>query len=73
MFPREGLPDGVRAWGGPFLAVAISVPLWRSVFLHAEVESGYTVVAARGRIDSVQVIGIEGSWLGTVVSLGTRL
>jgi hypothetical protein len=63
----------VRGWGGPFLSVEFSVPLSRFVFLSAEVESGYAVVAARGRIDSTPVIGIEGSWLATVLSLGTRL
>jgi hypothetical protein len=71
--PRRWGVASVRGWGGPFLAVELSVPLSHSVFLHAEVETGYAVIAARGRIDSTQVIGIEGSWLGTVLSLGTRL
>jgi hypothetical protein len=62
----------LRVWTGPFLAIDVSVLLGRSIFVRAQAESGYAVVAARGRVDSYQVIGMEGSWLGTVLSLGTR-
>jgi hypothetical protein len=62
-----------RGWGGPLLAVKLSLPVSSSIFVNAEVESGYAVIAARGRLDSTQVIGLAGSWLGTVLSLGTRL
>jgi hypothetical protein len=71
--PRRWGGASLRGWGGPFLSVELGVPLSRSVFLHAEVESGYALMAARGRLDSVQVIGLERSWLSTVLSLGTRL
>ena len=63
----------LRAWTGPFLAVDLDVPLWRSLFLRASVESGYALVPARGGIDGVRIIALEGSWLGGLLLLGANL
>jgi len=62
-----------RGWTGPFLAVDLSVPVSRSLFLRASVESGYALVPARGRVGSVHVVELEGAWLGGVLSLGAKL
>ena len=61
-----------RGWTGPLVTVDLSVPLWRSLVLRATVESGYAVIPAHGRMDSVTVVALEGSWVGGLVSLGTR-
>jgi hypothetical protein len=62
-----------RAWTGPFVAVDLDVPLRRALFLRATVESGYVLLPARGGIDSVQLIALDGSWLGGLLSLGMKL
>jgi hypothetical protein len=62
-----------RGWTGPFLAVEVRVGLWRSISLRASMESGYAIVPARGGVDSVDVIAIDGSWLGGLLSMGTTL
>ena len=69
---RRAGQAGWRGWTGPFLAVDLSVPLSRSLFLRAGVESGYVLVPAHGRVDSVPVIELAGAWLGGVLSLGAR-
>lgn len=71
--PRRWGAATWRGWSGPFLAVELGVRLSRAVFLHAAIESGYAAVPARGRVDSAQVIAVEGSWLGTMLALGTSL
>ena len=74
--PASTLRSGrtaLRGWTGPFLAVNLDVPLWRSFFLRASVESGYALVPARGEVNSVRVIALEGSWLGGLLSLGAAL
>jgi hypothetical protein len=74
--PANPMRSGRSAWrgfGGPFLAVDFSVPLGRSLFLHASGESGYVVVPAQGGVDSVEVVALSGAWLGAVLSLGMKL
>ncbi len=70
--PRPGRAAW-RGWTGPFLAVDFSVPLSDSLFLRASAESGYLLVPARGRVGSVGVIALDASWLGGLLSLGTKL
>ena len=62
-----------RGWTGLFLAVDVVVPLGRSMFLRGSAESGYTLVPAVGGVDSVDVVALEGAWLGAALSLGTKL
>ena len=62
-----------RGWTGPFLEADLSVPLSRSLFLRASVESGYVLVPARGRVDNQPVIELDGAWLGGTLSLGAML
>ena len=62
-----------RAWTGPFLAADLGVPLSGPLFLRASVEMGYVLVPALGRVASARVIELDGSWLGGLLSLGTKL
>jgi hypothetical protein len=62
-----------RAWTGPFLAADLSVPLSDSLFLRGSVEIGYVLVPAHGGVVEGDVIALMGSWLGGLLSLGTKL
>jgi len=73
--PTDSLRVGhtvTAGWTGPFLALALSVELPRALFLRAGVESGRVLLPARGTLNGVQAIVLDGAWLGGEISLGMK-
>jgi hypothetical protein len=62
-----------RGWGGPFLAGDITMLLPADLLVRIGVESGYALVPARGGVDSVDAVALDGAWLGAVASVGKKL
>lgn len=62
-----------RGWSGVFLAADLSVSLPAALLLRIGVESGYTIIPARGLVDSVEAIALDGAWLSVLVSVGRKL
>jgi hypothetical protein len=60
-------------WTGPFLAVDLSVSLWRSLFVRAGLEGGRVLIPARGTVQGVRVIAFDGAWLGGAILLEMKL
>jgi len=74
--PTDSLRVGhttTAAWTGPYLALAFSVELSRVLFLRAGMESGRVLLPARGALNGVQAIALDGAWLGGEISLGMKL
>jgi hypothetical protein len=53
--------------------LAFSVELSRVLFLRAGMESGRVLLPARGALNGVQAISLDGAWLGGEISLGMKL
>lgn len=61
------------AWTGPFLDLRLLIGFGRSSFVSVGIESGRVLLPAAGTIEGTRVVALDGSWLGGVITVGTKL